>query len=267
MTDPIAPRLPRWPFYLADALLLGVAYFIYHQNRPALGHWELGFAILCVALGALFAIAPSVLEYRAGLRLAEARGLTSVVEQVQNIEAVAAQIHGASSQWHEVQQQAEKTATGAREIVDRMTGEVRAFTQFMQRANDSEKGTLRLEVEKLRRAEGDWLQVLVRILDHTFALHSGALRSGQQTVVAQLTHFQSVCLDAARRVGLVPFAARAGDPFDAERHQSSEEKPPGDATVEETIAPGYTFQGKLIRPALVRVRSSSPEPVGSDLNI
>ena len=116
---------------------------------------------------------------------------------------------------------------------------------------------MRLEVEKLRRAEGDWLQVLVRILDHTFALHQGAQRAGQQNVVAQLSHFQSVCLDAARRVGLVPFAARAGDSFDPQRHQSIEEKAPADASVEETVAPGYSFQGKLIRPALVRLRGSS----------
>ena len=63
-----------------------------------------------------------------------------------------------------------------------MTGEVRQFTEFMQKMNDSEKAALRLEVEKLRRGEGEWLQVLVRILDHVFALHAAAVRSGEPKV-------------------------------------------------------------------------------------
>ena len=41
-----------------------------------------------------------------------------------------------------------------------MTAEARAFQQFLDKANDTERNHLRLEVEKLRRAEGDWLQVL-----------------------------------------------------------------------------------------------------------
>jgi len=44
--------------------------------------------------------------------------------------------------------------------------------------NDSEKTTLRLEVEKLRRGELEWLQALVHILDHVFALHTAAMHSG-----------------------------------------------------------------------------------------
>ena len=47
--------------------------------------------------------------------------------------------------------------------------------EFLAKANDSEKGFLRLEVDKLKRAEGEWLQTLVRILDHVNALHQGAL--------------------------------------------------------------------------------------------
>ena len=58
---------------------------------------------------------------------------------------------------------------------------------------------VRLEVEKLRRAEGEWLQVLVRVLDHVYALHLGALRSGQPNLIEQLSNFQNACRDAARR--------------------------------------------------------------------
>ena len=129
----------------------------------------------------------------------------------------------------------------------------------MKKMNDSEKAALRLEVEKLRRGELEWLQVLVRILDHIFALHAAAVRSGDAKFAAPITNFQNACRDTARRLGLTPFAAEPDEPFDAERHQvaDSKEKPPAGAVVAETIGSGYTFQGRLLRPALVRLRDGN----------
>src|SRR5262249_40260403 len=90
-----------------------------------------------------------------------------------------------------------------------------------------------------------------------YALHQGALRSGQSNLIGQVGNFQLACRDAARRVGLAPFAADESEPFDAQRHQLMDGDPkatPG-AVVAETLATGYTFQGKLLRPALVRLRN------------
>src|SRR5271168_5272104 len=261
MSESIERSLPKWPFYLADILLLGLAWLIYAREQAAMGHWELALAVLCVIAGGVFAIMPFVLEHRASLKLAEARGLATVVGQLENLKGLAAQISGASAHWQDAHSYADKTAATAREIADRMGTEARAFTEFMQRANDNEKGALRLEVEKLRRVEADWLQVLVRVLDQTFALHLGAVRTGQPNVAAQVSRFQAICHDAARRVGLTPIAANPGDAFDDQRHQPIEDgvKPAADATVTETVAPGYSFQGKLIRPVLVRLGGVGPD--------
>ena len=107
------------------------------------------------------------------------------------------------------------------------------------------------------------MQVLVRILDHVYALNQGALRSGQPNLVAQLGSFQNACRDAARRVGLTPFVAKDSEPFDAQRHQlvEGDTQPFAGAVVRETIASGYTFQGKLLRPALVQLRQNNGEDV------
>src|SRR5204862_3437316 len=106
---------------------------------------------------------------------------------------------------------------------------------------------LRLEVEKLRRAEQDWVQVLVRMLDHIYALHQGALRSSHPNVASQVGSFQNACRDVARRVGLSSFTAQESEPFDSQRHQLIDDKvkPPADALVAETLATGFTFQGKF----------------------
>lgn len=220
-----------------------------------MGPWQTGFIVLCVAGGAVLATMPFLLEYRVMAKLAEAQSLASVLSQIKNIEAIATQISQATGQWQQVQEEAGKTAAGARQIAERMSQELQAFTQFMQKTSDTEKATLRVEVEKLHRAEADWLQVLVRMLDHVYALHLGAVRSGQPNLIENLTHFQNACREAARRVGLTPFQPGPAEPFDAERHQlpNGEGPAPAKALVAETIATGFTFQGRLLRPALVRL--------------
>jgi molecular chaperone GrpE (heat shock protein) len=252
------PKLLKWPFFLGDAVLVGLAYFVYSQHKLPMTPWEIAFFVASGALGAFLGVAPFLLEYRAAMKLSATHTLAATIAQIQNIEQAACQIGAATAQWQIVQQQSAKTVGTAKEVAERMGAEAAAFTEFLRKANDSEKATLRLEVEKLRRAEGDWLQIIVRLLDHTYALHQAAVRSGQAGVIEQLTNFQNACRDVARRVGLVAFAPAPNDAFDAQWHQLADPQvaPPADAQVGETIATGYTFQGQLLRPALVALQSA-----------
>ncbi len=262
MHDLLSPKVPKWPFMTGDLLLLGTAAFLAAQEGRPLGFGMSLAVAACVAAGAWLAIVPFVLEYRSVARVAEARVLTTALEQMKKLEAVAAQINSATASWQFVQDGAEKTAAAAKSMAERMAAELESFQQFMQRANDGEKANLRLELEKMHRAQSDWLQTLVRMLDHVYALHLGALRSGQPNLIEQLTNFQNACHDAARRVGLTPVVAAIAEPFDPERHQLAEGD--GDATlkgaVAETIAAGYTFQGRMLRPALVRLQDADGPP-------
>ncbi len=256
MAEPKAPKINKWPFVAGDALLLWTACFIYAQSKIPMGATELCLAVGCIALGAALAIVPFVLEYQGLVRVLETGELVSTLAQIKELEKIAAQIGGATARWQNVQDEADKTAAAAKSIAEKMAAEVKAFTEFMQRVNDSEKSTLRLEVEKLRRSEQDWLQALVRMMDHVHALHSGAVRSGQPNLIEQMTNFQNACRDAARRVGLVPFVPAGAEAFDAERHEVFEGngKPEVGAKIAETVASGYTFQGRMLRPALVRLQ-------------
>jgi molecular chaperone GrpE (heat shock protein) len=259
MHDSTAPRLAKWPFFLGNVLLLALAWFICRHAKSPLGPWEVLACLGCVGLGAFFSIWPYVLEYRSAAQLVETGALTNVVSQVQNLEQLATQIGSATAQWQTVQESADKTARSAKDIAQGMANEVKAFSEFLKNANDNERAALRLEVDKLRRFETEWLQVLVRILDHVHALNRAAAKSGQPNVVEQLGRFQTACYDAARRVGLTPFIAATEEKFDAQRHQAmdGQSKPEDGAAVDETVASGYTFQGKLLRPALVRLRNGN----------
>jgi molecular chaperone GrpE (heat shock protein) len=273
MGDATSWKIPKWPFLLGDALLLGFAYFIIWKSAHPISEGETTACLAAAALGALLGVAPFVFDYRAVLKLVDVNALGEVAGKIQDLERLAAQINAATNEWTNVQLQAEKTSTGAKEIADRMAEEVRQFSEFMQKMNDSEKAALRLEAEKFRRGEAEWLQVLVRILDHVFALNAAAARSGQPRLAEQIAHFQNACRDAARRVGVTPFVVGADEPFNPDRHQvlDAKSKPPANAAVAETVGVGYTFQGRLLRPALVRLReenatatTSGEEPVPAE---
>lgn len=257
MRDQIVPKLHKWPFFLGDVLLLGLAFYICFQSTPPLHRWEIAACVLCVALGAALGVLPFISEYRAIVKLAEVENFVSVASQIQNLEEVATQISSATNHWQMAQDAADKTTKAAKEISDGMAAELRKFTEFMQRADAGEKAALRLEAEKSRRAENEWMQVIVRMLDHVYALHAAAARSGQAGLARQIDNFQNACRDAARRVGLVPFVAQNAEAFDAQKHQLVEEdaKAPEGALVAETLATGYTFQGRLLRPAIVTLQS------------
>jgi molecular chaperone GrpE (heat shock protein) len=239
--------------------LLALAYCIVWKSPHPIAKWEIIACFASAALGTVVGALPFILDYRAMGKLIEVNALGTVAEKIQNLEKLAAQISSATKEWTNAQVQAEKTSTVAKEIADRMAEEIRLFSEFMEKMNDSEKVTLRLEVEKLRRGELEWLQVLVHILDHIFALHAAAVRSSDPKFAPPITNFQNACRDTARRLGLTPFAAEPNEPFDAERHQvaGSKETPPAGAVVAETIGSGYTFQGRLLRPALVRLRDGN----------
>lgn len=257
------PRTVKWPFLLGDFLLITLAGLVYAQASLPLNPATLTACVACIALGAVIGVVPFVMDYRATVRLAESDALTSTVQQIQNIESIASQITSATAQWQAAQDHARDTVTSARDVSGQMQTEMKSFTEFLEKANDSERQHLRLEVDKFKRAESDWLGVTVRILDHVFALHVAAVRSGNESVTHQLTQFQNACRDTARRIGVTPFEVEPGAPFDATRHQLPEgQEASPEARVAVTIATGYTFRAQVIRPALVSLEGAeSPVPM------
>ncbi|MBC8095134.1 MAG: hypothetical protein H7Y43_04915, partial [Akkermansiaceae bacterium] len=237
----MAPKISKWPFFAGDLALLALAWFIYYQSKTPTGPWELLAYVTCFAVGAWICVTPFLKEYEAAVKFAEGDNLLSATSQIQNLDQLAAQIGYATSQWQVIREAADKTANTAKSIAEGMATEVKLFNEFIQKTNDSEKATLRLEVEKMRRAEGEWLQVVVRILDHVFALHQAAVRSRQSGIAEQLGKFQMACHDAARRIGLAAFAAAPAETYDAQRHQlvdGPDAKAPEGAVIEDTVATG-----------------------------
>ena len=274
MNDVVNWKVPKWPFFLADALLFGFAYYFTLSAPRAIHYWEI--AAVCVAAGAVLSLLPFYLDYRAMGKALEVNALGAVTEKLQDLERVSRQISAATDRWALIQESmqadAGKTTSSAKAIADQMVVEARQFGELMQKMSDGEKNALRLEVDKLHRGETEWLQVIVRMLDHVFALQTAALRTGDPKFAEPVTNFQNACRDIAHRIGLVPFVAKPDEPFKAGRHQitGGRENPPDGSIIAETIGTGYTFQGQLLRPAIVRLReegvsAAKPQPVAKSV--
>jgi molecular chaperone GrpE (heat shock protein) len=260
MNQESGPRLTKLPFLLGDALLLAAAGWLVFQGGD-LGIWQSVLLVAAVALAALFGVLPFIIEFKAAAKAAETAQLAGAVEQFQNLEELARRVAGAGAEWQQIHHGTTQTVTAAGQIAEKIVTEAQEFAKVLAQMNEREKQHLRLEVEKLRRGEAEWLQILVRMLDHIHALYMAGLRSGQKNIIDQLTSFQAACRDTARRVGLLPVLPAADAPFDAQQHQimDGQEAGPG-AVVSEILAPGYTFQGQLLRLPLVTVKAPEPAP-------
>jgi len=258
MNDSSGPRLSKLPFVIGDLLLLATAGYVAIFGA-FLGQWQYVAIVSAVAFGAWLMAWPFVLEFRAVTRLAESSALDSVTAKIKDLDKVAASIARASTEWQQLQQSATQTVTAAEHIAERMTAEARGFGEVLSRMNETEKNHLRLEVDKLRRAEGEWLGIVVRILDHVHALHQAGLRSGQRNVAEQLARFQHACFDSARRIGIVPLLPELGVPFDEKAHQLADgARAESGALVGAIVAPGYSFQGQIIRLPVVALAPTEP---------
>lgn len=259
MSERSATKLTFWPFIVVDLLFLGLAWLIFSVGHRPLATWEILALVGCTGAGAWSFLTPFLRRNAAELKLVETQNLTSTVAQIQNLEQIAAQLSGATKHLQIAQEQSSQTVAASKNIADKMAEVSRAFSEFIEKANDTEKNHLRLEVEKLRRAEADWLQILVHILDHIFALNQAAVRSGKPALIEQMGNFQNVCRDTARRIGLVCHVPDAQQPFDEKSHQllDGQSQPESGVPVAETLAAGYSYQGRIVRRALVRLQSET----------
>src|SRR5271157_5412841 len=254
MSD-VQPPLPLWPFIVVDALFLGLAALLVKFGHHPLSWQEAGLLVLCGALGSWSFVTPFLRRNAGGQALSQAKLLAEATSQIQKLDQLAGQIGGATNQWLELQGHTAQAAESAKQVAERMAAEAKAFTEFMQRASETAKAHLRLEVEKLRRADGERLQIIIHVLDHVFALFQAARHSGQPALVEQIGQFQNACREATRRMGLVQTAGQAGETYDPQLHQLPEDTAPVEnALVADTLAAGYTYQGQLLRRPVVTLK-------------
>ncbi len=261
MSEVQYPPAPKWPFLVGDVLLLGTAAglaWAAHAGRLPFGTGTAAVIAGAVAAGAWLLTRPYRMEYEAAMRASEQVSLAGTLDQIRLVQQAGRDIQAAVAGFQGAGDAARLARTASEELADRLQSEREAFSAFLQKSNDQDRQAMRLELEKLHRGEQETLNVILHLLDHTFALHQAGVRSGQPGLVQQLGQFRAACLDAVRRLGIAAHEARPGDAFDPEMHETADgtASQPG-ARIQGTVACGYSIRGVGVRRIVVTV-----EPVG-----
>ncbi len=266
MSESSAPKIPKWPFIAGDVALLLMAWLVYYHSEASFDGLEAFWCFACVAAGAWVMVLPFLREFQAQADLTEAKELAASVEKISSIDGIAKQIENATEQWLHVEDRANEINATSKDIAKKINAEAREFTEFLQKANDTEKNHLRLEVDKLNRAQVDWVQVVTGMLDHVFALNQAARQSGKEALIKQLNNFQAACRDVARRVGVVTHEPKPEEGFDAGKHQlrDPEAEPEAGAKIIGIAAQGLSHQGQILRKAVVVIEGEEPGQVPAD---
>lgn len=254
MSEQQTPRLPIAPFVIGDILILGLAGYLwlYHRAATAIDWKEMAVTGGLVAFGAWLSTIPFIRNHEAEMQHQEQKNLMDAASGMQKVDQLARQISTATAQWQDIQATATKTAAQSSGLIDRIQAESKSVVDALQRTSDAEKQVMRLEIDKLRRGENEFVQALVVTLDHTYALYLAGVRSGQPELARELAGFRAACLDGVRRVGLVAHEAEPGQPFNPQMHQTPDgsEVEPG-AIIGSVAACGYSLRGTPIRRIVV----------------
>ena len=262
-----APQVKKWPFFVGDLLLVVVAGWILVMSDYQPSGSNLAILVSCVGLGIFFGVLPFLAEFREESRRFDGTQLKSTLEQIQQLESVGELVSSASVQWQEIQGRCESVVKTAGDLANRTQAETDRLIEITEKADTRERDHLRLEVEKHRRGEREWLEVLVGIMDHVFALHRAAVRSQQTKLIKQIEGFQGACSEICRRVGLSHHVVPAGEVFNEKTHKILEgQEIPEHAVVGETLAPGYSFQGQPIRLPMVALATAPEGQVQTELD-
>jgi molecular chaperone GrpE len=136
---------------------------------------------------------------------------------------------------------------------------LRAAAEF----DNARKRAAREREEYTRYANESLLRELLPVLDNfERALQSARNEPAAAAVTAGVELIQRELLRVLEKFGVTSFTS-VGQPFDPERHEAiarvhAQEQPEG--TVVDETARGYLLNGRILRPAMVTVASSSDSP-------
>lgn len=147
------PKLPKWPFLLFDALLLGTAWLIADQNRNPFTGQPLIWIVVCVVAAAILGAVPFLADYARKQDEAldeRQRGLDAIARTVA---ASAEQISIAANGLHELTELAQRNLKAASQLGPGLEEKVAALKSELTATRDDERAALRQEIAALRAAD------------------------------------------------------------------------------------------------------------------
>ncbi|MFT3830601.1 MAG: hypothetical protein QM691_12940 [Opitutaceae bacterium] len=154
------PRPPKWPYFLGDAVLLALACYVGLTANP-LSPLALSIIFGCVALGALLAAVPYLLDALAEQRAADAVFQQKLEAQNQRLAHATEVLAATAAQIKAAHDAAAKAVHAADALPYKLQEKIAEFTNQLQERDDEDKAAMAKELDLLRDTEGQRLTALV----------------------------------------------------------------------------------------------------------
>jgi hypothetical protein len=220
------PKLPKWPFLIGDAALLGLAWIIADQSRNPFTGTPLIAIVTCVALAALCGVVPFLSDY--ARRQDEAlddrqRGLDALSRTVA---ASAEQISIAANGLHEITELAQRNLKAADQLPQKLQEKIATFKAQLDSAGADDREELEKEVATLRAAEGERLESAADKMAKAIAELTRLEASAQKHLAASTAALEkatSALADMEKKLASATTQAEAGvkSPSSRARAESS----------------------------------------------
>ena len=155
------PRLPKWPFLVGDAALLGTAALIATRSLDPWSGAPLIASVSCVALGTVLAAIPFLTDYARKQDIALDDRQRALEELARTVATAAEQIGIAAQGLHTIAELAQKNLKQAEQLPHKLQDKVAELQQQLTVANDEEKEELERDLAALRTSESERLEAVV----------------------------------------------------------------------------------------------------------
>lgn len=198
-----APRLPKLPFFVGDAVLLLTAGLLAALSPHPLGADTVLIIAVLVAIGAGLFVAPFISSYTADTAEAAEQERLRLNEQAARLHATAESLARTAAHIKAVEEAAHKSAREAETLPYRMQEKLAEFNETLAAKEDSDRENLETELEALRAAHADQLKAVAEKIGKAAADWTAldvATRKQLAAAEASLAKLQAGSAEAAAKL-------------------------------------------------------------------
>jgi hypothetical protein len=153
-----APNLSPWPFLIGDVLLLATAAYLASRAPEPLSGPTLIAVVICVALGAVLACVPFLLNYTRRQDLALAERQKEIAALARTTAESAEQISIVAQGLHAISDHTQRTLKHLDQLPQKLQEKINDFKTQLNEVNVTENEALAQEVNTLRTSEIERLE-------------------------------------------------------------------------------------------------------------
>ncbi len=153
-----APSLKPWPFLVGDAALLATACWISSQSHGPLNGLPLMMATGCIALGAILAIIPYLINHTRRQELELMERQHEIAALAQTTATSAEQISIAAASLHTLAENATRTLKMGEQLPHKLQEKINEFKAQLNEVTVTENEALAQEINTLRTSETERLE-------------------------------------------------------------------------------------------------------------